>query len=214
MYTLVPRIRYHKNGTQWIGKMLARVMGEDTYEWLRLERRIFYGNFWYLKQSILFRFQTQYPYLAVWFSLLNKQDTSSGFPAKRQYERYQDFAVFNVNHEGWFQLLFFTSAAVVILWNWWTIGVGYDTRGHNPEDEDLYRYKDARVFTNFDRTKYNFDYYFFATHYNAVIRQGKASRDEPDDSRNNWRPQLRGKNPYGLDRYVKYYGFSQNMRLV
>lgn len=211
---LVPRPRYHKNGTQWIGKILARLVGENIYEWIRIEKRIMYGHFWYTKQIILFHFQTQYPYLAVWFSLLNKQDTSTGFPAKRQYERYQDFAVFNINHEGWFQLLFALSAGLVIIWNWWTIAFTYEVRGHNVEDDDLYRYKDARVYTNFDRTKYNFDHYFFATHYNAVIRHGKASIYEPEDARMNWRPHLRGKNPYGLDRYVKYYGFSQNMRLV
>jgi len=36
---------------------------------------------------------------AVWFGLLNKQDTSVGIPAKRNYERHMDFAVNNVNHE-------------------------------------------------------------------------------------------------------------------
>jgi len=66
---------------------------------VRLEKRIFYAHFWYTKQTILFRFQTQYPQVAVWFGLLNKQDTSVGIPAKRNYERHQDFAVNNINHE-------------------------------------------------------------------------------------------------------------------
>lgn len=51
------------------------------------------------------------------------------------------------------------------------------------EDDDLYRYKDARVTTNFDRTKYNYDKYFFGQHYYAVINNGKALRDHPDDPR-------------------------------
>jgi hypothetical protein len=83
-----------------------------------------------------------------------------------------------------------------------------------PEDDDLYRLKDAMTTTNFDRTKYNFDRYFMTTHYFAFLRRNKAWRDHPDDPRMNWRPQLAGKNPYGLDRYVKYYGYAENMRVV
>ena len=128
-FNLIPRTAYHKNGTQWIGKIVARLMGESRYEWFRLEKRIFYTKFWYSKQTILFRFQTQYPYIAQVFSLLNKQDTSNGFPAKRQYERHQDFAVFNINNEGWFQLWFFVAAAGVLLWNWWMLGFYYPVRG-------------------------------------------------------------------------------------
>jgi hypothetical protein len=51
------------------------------------------------------------------------------------------------------------------------------------EDDDLYRFKDARVTTNFDRTKYNYDLYFFSPHYYAYMRNQKASRDHPDDPR-------------------------------
>ena len=47
----------------------------------------------------------------------------------------------------------------------------------------MYRYKDARVTTNFDRTKYNYDAYYFSPHYYAVIRNDKATRDHPDDPR-------------------------------
>lgn len=129
LFNLIPRNVYHKNGTQWIGKIAARFIGEEKYEAVRLEKRILYTKFWYTKQTILFRFQTQYPNVAQVFSLLNKQDTSVGFPAKRQYERIQDFAVFNVNHEGWFQLYFFVAAGLVILWNWYILAYYYEVRG-------------------------------------------------------------------------------------
>ena len=89
---LVQRNQYHKNGTQWIGKMVVQVIGEKRYDYLRLLRRINYAKFWYCKQTFLSRFQMQYPHIAQWFSLLNKTDTSDGYPARRQYERYQDFA--------------------------------------------------------------------------------------------------------------------------
>ena len=38
------RTNYHKNGTQFIGKLGARIMGESNYEWFRMEKRIFYGK--------------------------------------------------------------------------------------------------------------------------------------------------------------------------
>lgn len=126
---LVPRNQYHKNGTQWLGKMINKIIGESNYDSIRCEKRILYAKFWYLKQTALFRFQTQYPNIAQLFSLLNKQDTSSGFPSKRQYERHQDFAVFNINHEGWFQLYFFVAAAGILLWNWWMLAFYYEIRG-------------------------------------------------------------------------------------
>lgn len=129
LFSLVARNKYHKNGTQWIGKIVARLMKEKNYEFVRLEKRIFYAKYWYTKQTILFRFQTQYPNIAYYFSLLNKQDTSIGFPAKRNYERYQDFAVFNINHEGWFQLYFFVSAILILVWNWWLLAFYYEVRG-------------------------------------------------------------------------------------
>jgi hypothetical protein len=96
---LIPRNVYHKNGTQWIGKLFCRIIGEKRYDVLRMERRILYAHFWYTKQTILYRFQQQWPHIAMFFSLLNKKDTSSGIPSARAYERYQDFAVFNINHE-------------------------------------------------------------------------------------------------------------------
>ena len=99
LINIVPRNAYHKNGTQWLGKMFAAVIGEKRYDVLRLERRVNYAHFWYTKQTILYRFQQQYPQIAMHFALLNKKDTSFGVPALRQYERHQDWAVYNINHE-------------------------------------------------------------------------------------------------------------------
>lgn len=36
------------------------------------------------------------------FSLLAKEDTSHGFPVWRPLERNSDWALYNVNSEGWF----------------------------------------------------------------------------------------------------------------
>jgi hypothetical protein len=126
---IIPRNSYHKNGTQWIGKIFNRIIGENRYERIRMEKRIFYTKFWYRKQLILLRFQSQLPYVAMWFSLLNKQDTSAGLPKGRQYERHQDYAVYNMNHEGWYQAYFFAAAALLGLWNWYVVGCTYELRG-------------------------------------------------------------------------------------
>ena len=183
LFKLVPRNQYHKNGTQWLGKMFNRMIGERRYDYLRMQRRINYTRFWYFKQYLLNRFQMQYPHIATWFSLLNKSNTSAGFPSKRPYERWQDFAVYNINHEGWFQLYFVIVGVFVILWNWWVIAVHWNMRGENVNDQDLYRFRDARVFTNFDRTKYKFNYYFMGTHYSAQIRRATDDKDHPDNCR-------------------------------
>ena len=47
------RTHYWKNGTQWMGKMCAKAMGENNYELARLEKRIFYARYYYAKQTIL-----------------------------------------------------------------------------------------------------------------------------------------------------------------
>ncbi len=99
-------------------------------KYIRLEKRILYAKFWYNKQSLLFRFQTQWPYIAMWFSLLNKRDTSDGLPKGRQYERYQDFSVYNINHEGWYQIYFVLAGLIVSLWNWYVVAFTYDIRGY------------------------------------------------------------------------------------
>ena len=43
------RTHYWKNGTQFIGKLPARIMGENNYEMFRLEKRISYAKYWYFK---------------------------------------------------------------------------------------------------------------------------------------------------------------------
>lgn len=183
LFNLVKRNHYHKNGTQWLGKIVNSIIGEKMYDKIRLEKRIMYANYWYNKQYFLHRFQTQWPHIAMYFSLLNKHDTSKGFPIGRQYERYQDFAVFNINGEGWFQLYFFVAAAFVLLWNYTTIAVNFLIRGDNESDQELHRLKDARLTTNFDRTKYKFNFYFFGTHQNAVVRKILDAKDHPDNPR-------------------------------
>ena len=92
-----------KNGTQWLGKWTARALGENRYEMFRLERRIFYARYYYTKQTILTQMSMELPDVVNAFSVLAKEDTSHGFPVWRPLERNSDFALYNMNSEGWFQ---------------------------------------------------------------------------------------------------------------
>ena len=47
------RTNYWKNGTQWMGRWTARIVGENRYELARIEKRLFYVRFYYFKQAIL-----------------------------------------------------------------------------------------------------------------------------------------------------------------
>ena len=98
------RNNYWKNGTQWIGRMCAKAMGEDNYERFRMEKRIAYAQYYYCKQYILNRMSWQIPDVINALGVLAKEDTSHGFPVWKPFERNSDFAVYNVNSEGWFQM--------------------------------------------------------------------------------------------------------------
>lgn len=96
------RPNYHKNGTQWMGKIMARIMGENNYEYIRLEKRIYYARYYYAKQSWLTRASIETPDVVNAFAVLAKEDTSHGFPVWRPLERNSDFALYSLNSEGWF----------------------------------------------------------------------------------------------------------------
>ena len=78
-------------------------IGENTYELFRLEKRIFYARFWYNKQTVLTKLSWELPDVVNAFGVLAKEDTSHGFPVARPLERNSDWALYNVNSEGWFQ---------------------------------------------------------------------------------------------------------------
>ena len=77
-------------------------LGENNYEMFRLEKRIQYAKFWYFKQGILTKMSNEVPDVVNAFGVLAKEDTSHGFPVARPLERNSDWALYNVNSEGWF----------------------------------------------------------------------------------------------------------------
>ena len=102
-----------KNGTQFMGKWGARIMGENNYEYFRLEKRIMYARYYYTKQYILGQMSLEQPDIVNAFSVLAKEDTSHGFPVWRPLERNSDFALYNINSEGWFQFFSLCSGALM-----------------------------------------------------------------------------------------------------
>ena len=89
-------------------------MGENNYEYFRLEKRIAYARYYYTKQTILGRMSLEYPDVVNTFSVLAKEDTSHGFPVWRPLERQSDFALYNMNSEGWFQFWSAVSCCLVV----------------------------------------------------------------------------------------------------
>ena len=134
-----------RNGTQWIGKWTARAIGENNYEWFRLEKRILYCHFYYTKQYILNKMSREVPDVVNAFGVLAKEDTSHGFPVARPMERSTDFALYNINSEGWFQLYSVICGAIVVSF-WYYIACSYfATAGTSVDDEDMLRIKDAKA---------------------------------------------------------------------
>ena len=70
---------------------------------VRLEKRIAYARFWYAKQAVLTKMSKEVPDVVNAFGVMAKEDTSHGFPVARPLERNSDWALYNVNSEGWFQ---------------------------------------------------------------------------------------------------------------
>ena len=89
-------------------------MGENNYEYFRLEKRIFYARYYYAKQAYLNKMSLEAPDVINSFAVLAKEDTSHGFPVWRPLERNSDFALYSINSEGWFQVWSVISGALMV----------------------------------------------------------------------------------------------------
>ena len=99
-------------------------MGENNYEYFRLEKRIAYARLYYAKQSLLSQLSYEVPDVVNAFSVLAKEDTSHGFPVWRPLERNSDFALYSINSEGWFQIWSVTAGIIVVSF-WYYIACFY-----------------------------------------------------------------------------------------
>ena len=85
------------------------------------------------------------PDVANAFSLLAKEDTSHGFPVWRPLERNSDWALYNINSEGWFQVWSVLIAISVILYWFYIADFYFLVQSSTIDDEDTYRLKDAKA---------------------------------------------------------------------
>uniref|UniRef100_A0A7S3JM53 Uncharacterized protein n=1 Tax=Euplotes harpa TaxID=151035 RepID=A0A7S3JM53_9SPIT len=208
------RNNYWKNGTQWIGRIAARVIGENNYEFVRLEKRIFYANYYYTKQLILNKMAHHTPDIVNAFGVLQKEDTSHGFPNWRPHERNSDWALYNINSEGWFQV-WSTIMAIIVVLNWfWIADQHYSVSTTSIDDEDLLRLKDAKATMIWERTFWSFTYGLHGQHASAYMRELKYYTLTPDNPQLNARATFNRKNPYATDRYYKGWGEMRDMRLL
>ena len=152
------RTNYHKNGTQFIGKIAARLMGEHNYEWFRLEKRITYAKYYYAKQSFLSQAALETPDVINSFAVLAKEDTSHGFPVWRPLERNSDFALYSLNSEGWFQILSVLSGAVMVSFWFYVANYYFAVCCQGVDDEDNIRVKDAKAGMIWERTFWAFTF--------------------------------------------------------
>ena len=119
-------------------------MGENNYELARLEKRICYAKYYYGKQTILTTLSRDAPDVVNAFGVLAKEDTSHGFPVARPFERNSDWALYNVNSEGWFQCWSMLNGIVVVLFWFYISDSHFAVVSSGPDDEDNIRIKDAK----------------------------------------------------------------------
>ena len=152
------RTNYWKNGTQWMGKLAAKAMGENNYELARLEKRVFYARYYYAKQTTLTKLSRDAPDVVNAFGVLAKEDTSHGFPVARPLERNSDWALYNVNSEGWFQCWSILAGCFVVLFWAYISDSHFCVVSQGPDDEDNIRIKDAKSGLIWERVFWSFTY--------------------------------------------------------
>ena len=207
------RNNYWKNGTQWMGRWTARAMGENNYEYFRLEKRIFYARFYYTKQTILAQMSLETPDVINAFAVLAKEDTSHGFPVWRPLERNSDWALYNVNSEGWFQVWSVILGAFMVCFWSYIAQFYYFVASQSVDDEDNLRLKDAKAGLIWERNFWSLTFTIHGQHFSALMREIKFFTHHPDDPKITVKTSFNLKNPYGPDRYYKGWGQMRDMRM-
>ena len=197
-----------------MGKWTARAIGENNYEYFRIEKRVMYARYYYAKQSILNQMALETPDVVNAFSVLQKEDTSHGFPVWRPLERNSDFALYNINSEGWFQIWSVIMGATTVLF-WYYIACFYQFVGSNSvDDEDNLRLKDAKAGMIWERNFWALTYQIHGQHMSALQREIKYYSVHPDDPKLNVRSSYNRKNPNAPDRYYHGWGQMADMRHI
>ena len=148
------------------------------------------------------------------FSVLQKEDTSHGFPVWRPLERNSDFALYSLNSEGWFQFFSGMSCIIVVSF-WYYIACFYfATASQSCDDEDNMRIKDAKAGLMWERTFWAFTYQIHGQHAAAMQRHIKFFSHHPDDPKLTVKSSYNRKNENAPDRYYQGWGKMMDMRIL
>jgi len=197
-----------------MGKWTARVMGEHNYEYFRLEKRITYARYYYAKQAILNQMALETPDVVNTFSVLQKEDTSHGFPVWRPLERNSDFALYNINSEGWFQVVAVLMGATTVAFWFYVADFYFAVCSQSVDDEDNLRVKDAKAGSIWERVFWAFTYQIHGYHSAALFRELKFYTHHPDDPKLNVKSSYNNRNPNAPDKYYKGWGQMRDMRYM
>ena len=198
-----------------MGRWVARAMGENHYEYFRIEKRIFYCRFYYFKQAILTQMSMETPDVVNAFSVLAKEDTSHGFPVWRPLERNSDWALYNVNSESWFQVWSSILAfCTVSFWFYIADFYFFVQSSGGVDEEDNYRLKDAKAGLIWERNFWAMTFQIHGQHFAALMREIKFFTHHPDDPKITIKSSYNVKNPYAPDRYYKGWGIMRDMRVL
>ena len=148
------------------------------------------------------------------FGVMAKEDTSHGFPVERPLERNSDWALYNINSEGWFQCWSLLAGIGMVSFWFYISDFYFFVTSQGPDDEDNISLKDAKSGMNWERTFWHFTYQCHGYHMSALQRQIKFSTHHPDDPKLNAKSSYNYKNPYAPDRYYKGWGQMMDMRLM
>jgi len=103
---------YWKNGIWWFSKIANRAIGEQRYDFIRVQRRIYSARFYYARQQLLYELYVDYPEWAQLTGLYPKTDSSHGFPSQLTCEAYRDFQENTPNTDGWFGMWILVVAVI------------------------------------------------------------------------------------------------------
>ena len=148
------------------------------------------------------------------FSVLQKEDTSHGFPVWRPLERNSDFALYNINSEGWFQIFSVTSGAIVVSFWYYVACFYFATCSQSVDDEDNLRLRDAKAGLIWERCFWAFTFQVHGQHNCAMQRQIKMFSNHPDDPKLNVKSSYNIKNHAAPDRYYRGWGKMMDMRMI
>ena len=74
-------------------------------------------------------------------------------------ERNSDWALYNINSEGWFQVWSVIASVVVVAMWFWMADYQFNINSSGYDDEDLLRFRDHRATIFWERTFWSFTYY-------------------------------------------------------